>query len=85
MNKGKIILLLLSVLLVISVIITISGNDGKEIVQQEYTACLVSICVDDPSIGKKCEILPARVSTIRITVEDSKTKVTVYPRDIKCE
>lgn len=85
MKRAKLFLLLLSTLLVISVIITLSGGDGKEIVQQEYTACVVSICVDDPLIGKKCELLPPKVSKIRLTVENSKTRITVSPTEIKCE
>jgi hypothetical protein len=85
MKRARLFLLLLSALLVISVVITISGGDGKEIVQQEFTACVVSICVADTVIGKKCEILPAKVSKIHLTVDNSKTRITVSPTEIKCE
>jgi hypothetical protein len=86
MNIPKIIIGSLTVLLVVvTVFPMIRSGETSELIERELVACVVSVCVEDKTIGKRCEILKPKLSRIRLTVDENKHhRVELIPTDIDC-
>lgn len=86
MRSAKIFLSFIACLLVLSVYLTYGVDKGKEIIENEFSACIVEICIKDSTIGEKCEILPPAVANVQVTVDaNSYTRITLSQTGLDCK